>query len=258
MSLPAGKDTVSRTVIFGRDEFDLIVELACSLDEKPGSNWVQDNGGLPDYICRIARAIKRSGKSTGTAISIAVSRVKVWAAGGDDVDADTRAKAAAALAAWEALKAKAKAKGAVKKSGDRDGDRKVKATNVLMLANVEYDVEIVRAAFEAQAREARTAWRRANPNSYEDGPPYWYVRELWNTYIIVSESSDKRSKRYRVPYTVEADTNVTFGEPKEVKAQYVVVDDDDLSDITDEELQQILAATNGDTALAKIVRLHGR
>lgn len=38
------------TVVFARDELDLIVEFAgCSLDEKPGSNWVQGAGGLPDY-----------------------------------------------------------------------------------------------------------------------------------------------------------------------------------------------------------------
>lgn len=37
-------------VVFARDELDLIVAFAgCSLDEKPGSNWVQKAGGLPDY-----------------------------------------------------------------------------------------------------------------------------------------------------------------------------------------------------------------
>lgn len=95
---------------------DLIVAFAgCSLDEKPGSNWVQDAGGLPDYICRVAKAIKRSGKSTSQSIAIAVSRIKVWAAG-KGVDADTQAKAAKALAEWEKLKGKSKAKD-VKASG---------------------------------------------------------------------------------------------------------------------------------------------
>ncbi len=59
-------------------------------------------------ICEVARAIKRSGKSTSTAISIAVSRIKVWATG-KGVDADTQAKAAKALAQWEKKKASAKA-----------------------------------------------------------------------------------------------------------------------------------------------------
>lgn len=89
-----------------------IVALAgtCSLDRSPGKNWVESSGGLPNYICRIARAIHRSGRPISQSIAIAVSRVKKWAAGGDDVDADTRAKAAKALAEWEKLKAKNKAK----------------------------------------------------------------------------------------------------------------------------------------------------
>jgi len=85
----------------------------CSLDTHPTKhNWVEDAGGLPQYICEIARAILRDGSGTkdvGRAISIAVSRCKVWAAGGGNVDADTRAKAAKAVAEWEAKKAKAKA-----------------------------------------------------------------------------------------------------------------------------------------------------
>lgn len=66
-------------------------------------------------ICQIARAIKRTGKSTQTAIQIAVSRVKVWATG-KGVDKDTQAKAAKAVAQWEAKKAKSKAKTSAKKS----------------------------------------------------------------------------------------------------------------------------------------------
>lgn len=60
-------------------------------------------------ICEIARAIKRTGKSTQNAIQIAVSRVKVWATG-KGVDKDTQAKAAKAVAEWEAKKSKSKAK----------------------------------------------------------------------------------------------------------------------------------------------------
>lgn len=79
---------------------------------------VQKQGGLPEYICTIARAIKRGGKSTSQAIAIAISRVKVWASG-KGVDKDTQAKAAKALAQWESMKAKSK--------GNSD---KVKATAV--------------------------------------------------------------------------------------------------------------------------------
>lgn len=96
------------------DDQSLILAFAgCSLDESPGSNWVQEAGGLPTYICEIARAIKKTGKSTSEAIAIAVSRVKVWASG-KGVDKDTQAKAAKALAEWESKRAKNKSKTAAK------------------------------------------------------------------------------------------------------------------------------------------------
>ncbi len=108
------------TDIFDRDDLDLVVAFAgCSLDRSPNSNWVQESGGLPEYICRIARAIHRGGKTISQSIAIAVSRVKKWAAGLDDVDADTRAKAAKAVAQWEALKGKNKGRVAAKKAAGK-------------------------------------------------------------------------------------------------------------------------------------------
>lgn len=94
------------------EEYSLIVSLSssASLDESPKHNWVEDAGGLPPYVRKLARGIMRSGKTKSQAIAIAISRVKRWASGGEDVDADTRAKAAKALAQWESTKAKNKAK----------------------------------------------------------------------------------------------------------------------------------------------------
>lgn len=43
-------------------------------------------------------------------IAIAISRIKVWAAGGGNVSAKTQAKAAKALGEWESLKSKNKAR----------------------------------------------------------------------------------------------------------------------------------------------------
>jgi hypothetical protein len=105
------------------EDQELILAFAgCSLDEKPGKNWVQDAGGLPDYICRVAKGVKKSGKTTSEAIAIAVDRMKVWAAG-KGVDKDTQAKAAAALAEWEKLRVKSKTKTAAK-----DAAKDVKAS----------------------------------------------------------------------------------------------------------------------------------
>ena len=101
-------------------DFDLInltrIELtsSASLDRSPKKNWVENAGNLPPYVRKLARAIEKEGHDLSSAISIAIGRVKSWANGGGDVDADTQAKAAKALAQWEALKTKNKAKGAAK------------------------------------------------------------------------------------------------------------------------------------------------
>jgi hypothetical protein len=82
---------------------------SATLDRSPRKNWVEEAGGLPPYVRKIARAIhEKRGIPLSQAIPYAIGRLKTWAAGGDNVNADTRAKAAAAIAAWEKLKAKAK------------------------------------------------------------------------------------------------------------------------------------------------------
>ncbi len=98
------------------EDQELILKLSssASLADAPGDqdNWIERTGPggrggeLPPYVRKLARGIMKSGKSKAHAIAIAISRIKRWAAGGEDVDPDTRAKAAAALAEWEALKAK--------------------------------------------------------------------------------------------------------------------------------------------------------
>lgn len=90
------------------------------LDRSSRKNWVESAGGLPSYIERIAKHIHyEGGKDISTAISMAISQVKRWAAGGGGVSAKTQALAAKALAQWEALKGKNAAKQAVKMSARR-------------------------------------------------------------------------------------------------------------------------------------------
>lgn len=82
---------------------------SASLDRSPRKNWVENAGGLPPYIRKIARAIhEKRGIPLSEAIPFAIGRIKRWAAGGDNVTAETKAKAVAAIAAWEKLKGKAK------------------------------------------------------------------------------------------------------------------------------------------------------
>lgn len=214
---------MSDTVVFSRDELDLIVEFAgCSLDESPGSNWVQEAGGLPEYICRIAKAVKRSGKTTSQAVSIAVSRVKKWAAGADDVDADTRAKAAKALAEWEALKAKSKSRSKVKASAQGE---------ILCLSDSvkSFNVDSVRRAFYAQVRN----WSSSG-----------YIREMWSDHIIMEAGGEDADARlFRIDYTVDEQGQVVFGQAIEVRTQYVTVDSNDMvgRQMSNSELRQLMA-----------------
>lgn len=104
---------------------ELILHLAgCTLARVPGKqNWLEEDAvmGLPEYICRIARAVNRDGKhSISESIAIAVGRVKTWSRGGGGVTAKTRAQAAKALAQWESKKKAAKLDNKVKSSNSSE------------------------------------------------------------------------------------------------------------------------------------------
>lgn len=219
--------------MYDPDDTDLVVFLAsaggCSLASKAGDkdNWIERTGpggrggSLPNYVCKIAKGVMKSGKSKSQAISIAIGQIKKWAKGGDDVDADTRAKAAKALAQWNALKAKNKAKRLVKASHVDDG------TPYLFLSQEgmdEFDTDVVRRAWEALMSEARRrAWEREEKSSH-DGPveavPYTYIKSLWTTFIIVE--SERNGALTKIPYTVTGN-QVSFGQPEAVKIDYKTV-----------------------------------
>lgn len=202
-------------------EADLYILLAgargCSLASTPEKdNWVDDQGGLPNYICRIARAIKRGGKhSTSSAIAMAVSQVKKWAAGGDDVDADTRAKAAAAVAEWTSMKAKAKGKKA-SLSARSDGSEYVALSGI-----GSFNTDMVRDAFYARQRPRHS-------DGPEEHAPSEYVMELWTDFVVVECNTKDGRKYLKYPYTVEG-LRVTFGEPVEVSREWTEAGNEDLT-----------------------------
>lgn len=229
-------------------EVILLLSGGCSLDSSPKSNWVQENGGLPNYICRIARAVMRGGKSKSQAIAIAVSRAKKWAAGGDDVDADTKAKAAKAVAQWESLKGKNKAKKVVAASYvTSDGEEE----NYLLLTNIpSFKTDIVRMAWDAQERIRRHAWEEENrPSKSYDGRletepgsyyPYRWIKELWTDFILVETESNGQPELVKIKYSVNPLTqDVTFGDEVEVRQVYVEMDED-LTDAEKELLADLL------------------
>lgn len=87
------------------------IKLAlCNLNLSPKENWIEKSGGLPKYIHEIACSlVEEQGFTVSRAIATAISRCKVWAAGGGNVKPDTQAKAAKAIAELKSKQAKAKA-----------------------------------------------------------------------------------------------------------------------------------------------------
>jgi len=77
-------------------------------------NWVEDAGGLPEYIKRIEKHLEKKGMTESHAIATAVNVVKKMCATGDlnfpgaqEVNAGSRAEACKAVADWERKKAQA-------------------------------------------------------------------------------------------------------------------------------------------------------
>lgn len=102
------KETAFQRLVLSADPLRL--SAGCSLDTHPTThNWLEEVGGLPLYLCRIASALVRNGHSISDAISIAVSRCEVWATG-VGVSKATQAKASAAIAEWNAKRAASHAK----------------------------------------------------------------------------------------------------------------------------------------------------
>lgn len=86
------------------------------LDRSPNKNWVENAGGLPMYIRRIANHLHaEKGMDISRAIAVAVNAVKRMCSTGDlnwkgkqNVNAGSRAEACAAVTEWERKKASAR------------------------------------------------------------------------------------------------------------------------------------------------------
>lgn len=68
--------------------------------------WGSKSDQLPAYIQNVSHALIRDGHDESSAIAMAVSAMKRWAAGGSHVTPEVQAAAGKALAEWESLRAK--------------------------------------------------------------------------------------------------------------------------------------------------------
>ena len=125
LSIPAFEP--ARIALAADDIDEEFIELLANEDVDWGEdaedeaefNWVDDVGGLPQYIKRIAKHLKKKGMTESHAIATAVNAVKKMCATGDinfpgvqQVNVGSRAEACAAVADWERKKAQAKASSA--------------------------------------------------------------------------------------------------------------------------------------------------
>lgn len=229
------------------EDIELVLLLSgsdASLATSPGNkdNWVEragpggQGGNLPPYIRKIARGIMKSGKPKSMAIGMAIGTMKRWAAGGNKVHPDTRAKAAAALAQWEALRAKSAAHHLTKAVH-------LSGAPYLFLAQPgaeEYDVEIVRDAWSdlqqrlrdaandkeeagetptEMATEAAAGGSDATGSEDDSDLPYFYIKSMWSTFLIVAAEGES-VVMLKIPYDVVGG-HVIFGSPEAVKTAYV-------------------------------------
>jgi len=63
-----------------------------------------------------------------------------------------------------------------------------------------------------------TALRKRFRKADKDEPLYWYPREVFDDSVIVCRDED--NKLFKIPYTLEGDEGVNFGEPVEVEERY--------------------------------------
>lgn len=102
----------------------------CSLNRSPRYNWVEKVGGLPNYVCQVARAIARGGRALESAIPIAIGKIRDWAEGKDNVSEEVRARSQATMAEWDKKKAEATTETVSLAVDDRGTDELLKYVTV--------------------------------------------------------------------------------------------------------------------------------
>jgi HK97 family phage prohead protease len=215
---------------------------SASLNESPKKNWVENAGDLPRYIREIARSIReKRGLPLSQAIPIAIAQIKKWAAGGDNVKADTRAKAAKALAEWEALKAKNRARMAKPGKKTASGyDPAVETGETAGTKAVQRTVEVKEYPYVAGSHEERREALRAaldekfKPQRVSHEGSDTRPADVWvemvatfDDHVIVrvhdwGESSNANDETWWIDYSWDNGGQVLLGEPRDVKIDVTV------------------------------------
>lgn len=94
----------------------MAIDSRAPLDRSPKKNWVEQRGGLPMYIRRIANHLhQEKGMTISHAIPVAINAARKMCASGDtnfpgkqQVNPGSQAEACAAIAQWEKMKGQAR------------------------------------------------------------------------------------------------------------------------------------------------------
>lgn len=246
-----------------------------SLDRSPKKNWVEKSGQLPGYIQHIAKDIhEQKGVPLSTAIPTAIAAVKRWAAGGGNVNADTRAKAAQAVAEWEALKAKAHMKSGAQAAASMAGKSLDPADilNSYQPPETKSDEEVGEMSFDGTYEElhdlliAEATKSLGDEDEDADGAFLIDVIGTWpDRFIATRFPLDGKSapESFEIPYSADAD-GVDLGEPVPVDvivegaegdadAEFLLPYGAIIDDVTAGVKVHMLADGDGETKAGKVL-----
>lgn len=233
------------TVVDGDERTDVDLPGAPVIETKgdtspigsPGDqeNWVDQTGGLPTYIREIAHALIRNGHSESTAIATAVASVKRWAAGGDDVHADTQARAAAALAEWESKKAASHVDDVIETNSPsravevKAGSMLVEAARATTLTPMETKMARMPGSLEERTSIIKDELNRQMRPKKKDGLHCGWlsVEATFDTHVVVSVWKDdaETADTFDIDYQFEGD-HVILGKRTPVELELVAVPED--------------------------------
>lgn len=197
-----------------------------SLERKPGGpdNWIEEVGGLPKYIERIAKHLHyEEGMTISHAIATAVNTVKRWARRGTVVKYNdpknnivttiTAAQAAATVAEWEAKKAKYRASARSGRSGRL-------RSKLLDLAEAEVSIQQLAERANAVTDPAqRTKARMAVMDlaMTKDGRKSYKRQGKWGHGFVPLDAKAKESKAKGSPIAAKR-VNRLFGSPSKANS----------------------------------------
>ena len=247
------------------------LDTRAPLDRSPKKNWVENTGGLPMFIRRIANHVHAKGKAIGHAIAIAVNAVKKMCASGDvnfpgkqNVNAGSRAEACNAVRQWEQKKAAARvSKGIVgrKWSDDEFIAFLTNETDISKQFDVSSYPEVSKQGFKpGQKRGPGGTWVRTNGKGDKNlGDKYHKGKKVKTQDKNEKASENHAGARYKAGSDVKggAKRDKSFGLPEGAKTgSWRRIVGSGKAGVSRDTKVGVMTMKNGKTAV--FIRAHGK